>query len=150
MKTCILLYTGELQESSAEAFYAVRGAHKVRTARFVRRAIAEEVAASQDAAAVEDGQDSAAASAATPSARLLQQAAVITEPTCRARWLTERMARDATPSPHVGAAPFIGGNLETPGVLEAMLRARAPDQELIFLSVGDTRDHRRAQKDPVR
>ena len=44
--------------------------------------------------------------------------------------------------------PFRGGDFETPGVFEAALAARAPDKELIFLSVGDTRDHRRAQKDP--
>jgi len=32
--------------------------------------------------------------------------------------------------------------------MEAALAARAPDKELIFLSVGDTRDHRREFKDP--
>ena len=33
-------------------------------------------------------------------------------------------------------------------MLEAALAHRAPDKELIFLSVGDTRDHRRVNKDP--
>lgn len=47
------------------------------------------------------------------------------------------------------AARFAGGDLERPGVLEAALAARAPAKELIFLSVGDTRDHRRQYKDPA-
>ena len=34
-------------------------------------------------------------------------------------------------------------------MLDAALRARAPAGELIFLSVGDTRDHRREIKDPA-
>ena len=33
--------------------------------------------------------------------------------------------------------------------MEAALAARAPAKELIFLSVGDTRDHRRMGKDPA-
>ena len=44
--------------------------------------------------------------------------------------------------------PFTGGDLEQPGVFEAALAARAPAKEVIFLSVGDTRDHRRQYKDP--
>ena len=42
-----------------------------------------------------------------------------------------------------------GGDLEAPGVLEAALSARAPDGELVFMAVGDTRDHRRQTKDPA-
>ena len=49
-----------------------------------------------------------------------------------------------------GATAFAGGDLEKPGVLEAALAARASkSRELIFLSVGDTRDHRRQYKDPA-
>lgn len=49
---------------------------------------------------------------------------------------------------HAGTA-FAGGDLEHAGVFEAALAARAsPTRELIFLSVGDTRDHRRQYKDP--
>jgi hypothetical protein len=48
-----------------------------------------------------------------------------------------------------GNSPFEGGDIEQPGVLEAALAARAPNRELIFLSVGDTRDHRRQYKDPA-
>ena len=59
-------------------------------------------------------------------------------------------APSALPSAHPEPLPFAGGNLEAPGVLEAALEARAPAKELIFLSVGDTRDHRREIKDPVR
>ena len=45
---------------------------------------------------------------------------------------------------------FAGGNLETVGVLDAFLHARAsPNREIVFLSVGDTRDHRRQYKDPA-
>ena len=33
--------------------------------------------------------------------------------------------------------------------MEAALNARAPSKELVFLSVGDTRDHRRMNKDPA-
>jgi type II secretory pathway pseudopilin PulG len=47
-----------------------------------------------------------------------------------------------------GARPIAGGDLERPGVLEAAFAARSVERELIFLSVGDTRDHRRASKDP--
>ena len=44
---------------------------------------------------------------------------------------------------------FGGGDFETPGVFEAALQVRAPERELVFLSVGDTRDHRRQYKDPA-
>ena len=50
---------------------------------------------------------------------------------------------------HFGSSPFAGGDLEQPGVLESALAARSPNKELIFLSVGDTRDHRRQYKDPA-
>ena len=53
------------------------------------------------------------------------------------------------PSRHAMPAPFAGGDLEEPGVMEAALKARAPSKELVFLSVGDTRDHRRMNKDPA-
>ncbi|KAK3275440.1 hypothetical protein CYMTET_16434 [Cymbomonas tetramitiformis] len=45
--------------------------------------------------------------------------------------------------------PFPGGDLESPGVWEKALATRAPGKELILMAVGDTRDHRRAQKDPA-
>lgn len=54
----------------------------------------------------------------------------------------------ADPSP-TGSRPIPGGDLESPGVLEASFAARSVGGELIFLSVGDTRDHRRAAKDPA-
>uniref|UniRef100_A0A7S3TJN7 Nucleotide-diphospho-sugar transferase domain-containing protein n=1 Tax=Emiliania huxleyi TaxID=2903 RepID=A0A7S3TJN7_EMIHU len=48
---------------------------------------------------------------------------------------------------------FAGGDLEAPGVLEEFLSARSRVtpyyKHLIFLSVGDTRDHRRQSKDPA-
>ena len=48
------------------------------------------------------------------------------------------------------ASPFPGGDLEQPGVLEKALSTRASStREIIFLSVGDTRDHRRQYKDPA-
>ena len=50
---------------------------------------------------------------------------------------------------HTPPSSFVGGDLEQPGVFEAALAARAPSKELIFLSVGDTRDHRRQYKDPA-
>ena len=80
-------------------------------------------------------------------------AAAFTNPQCREEWLARRRrdaAPSALPSAHPEPLPFAGGNLEAPGVLEAALEARAPAKELIFLSVGDTRDHRREIKDPVR
>ena len=73
-------------------------------------------------------------------------------PKCRDEWLARRRrdaAFSALPPAHPEPLPFAGGNLEVPGVLEAALQARAPAKELIFLSVGDTRDHRREIKDPV-
>ena len=50
-----------------------------------------------------------------------------------------------------GVSPFPGGNLESSGVLESFLSARgtAETKEIVFLSVGDTRDHRRQYKDPA-
>ena len=63
-------------------------------------------------------------------------------PACAARSYGE-------PSRHAMPAPFAGGDLEEPGVMEAALNARAPSKELVFLSVGDTRDHRRMNKDPA-
>ena len=60
-------------------------------------------------------------------------------------------ASDASPSlsgPFGQPVPFHGGDLEVRGVFEAALAARAPRKELIFLCVGDTRDHRRMHKDP--
>jgi len=49
-----------------------------------------------------------------------------------------------------GPRAFPGGDLEQPGVFESLLSARASaSKELIFLSVGDTRDHRRQYKDPA-
>ena len=63
-------------------------------------------------------------------------------PACAARSYGE-------PSRHAMPAPFAGGDLEEPGVMEAALNARAPNKELVFLSVGDTRDHRRMNKDPA-
>ena len=80
-------------------------------------------------------------------------AAAFTNPQCREEWLARRRrdaAPSALPSAHPEPLPFAGGNLVVPGVLEAALEARAPAKELIFLSVGDTRDHRREIKDPVR
>ena len=46
---------------------------------------------------------------------------------------------------------FYGGNLEHPGVLDNFLQKRADpiSRNLVFLSVGDTRDHRRQYKDPA-
>ena len=41
---------------------------------------------------------------------------------------------------------FAGGDLEHAGVLEKALAARAPTRELVFISVADTRDHRRQHK----
>ena len=80
-------------------------------------------------------------------------AAAFTNPQCREEWLARRRrdaAPSALPSAHPEPLPFAGGSLSVPGVLEAALEARAPAKELIFLSVGDTRDHRREIKDPVR
>ena len=51
-------------------------------------------------------------------------------PACAARSYGE-------PSRHAMPAPFAGGDLEEPGVMEAALNARAPNKELVFLSVGD-------------
>jgi hypothetical protein len=49
-----------------------------------------------------------------------------------------------------GPRAFPGGDLEQPGVFEAFLASRASaTRELIFLSVGDTRDHRRQYKAPA-
>ena len=48
-----------------------------------------------------------------------------------------------------GAEPFAGGDIEHHPTFAAALAARAPERELVFLSVGDTRDHRRQYKDPV-
>ena len=48
-----------------------------------------------------------------------------------------------------GATRFAGGDLEHPGVLREFLHARAPDKNLVFISVADTRDHRRQHKDPA-
>ena len=49
----------------------------------------------------------------------------------------------------VAASAFAGGDLESSGIFERALAARASaSRELIFLSVGDTRDHRRQYKDP--
>ena len=62
---------------------------------------------------------------------------------------TRRASPVEDPSRHAQPQPFIGGDLEQPGVIEAALAARAPSKELIFLSVGDTRDHRRQYKDPA-
>ena len=50
---------------------------------------------------------------------------------------------------HAAPSAYVGGDLEQPGVFEAALAARAPAKEVIFLSVGDTRDHRRQYKDPA-
>ena len=81
---------------------------------------------------------------------LSEAAKVITSRNCRRQWLSQ--ARAAAAAATSGASsiplPFAGGDLEVPGVFEAALKARAPDKELIFLSVGDTRDHRRQYKDP--
>ena len=44
---------------------------------------------------------------------------------------------------------FGGGDLEDSGVFESALAARAPQRELIFLCMADTRDHRRQFKDPA-
>jgi hypothetical protein len=78
-------------------------------------------------------------------------AAAFRNPQCRDEWLERRHRAASSPfSPaHPEPMPFAGGNLAEPGVLEAALEARAPGKELIFLSVGDTRDHRREIKDPV-
>ena len=81
-----------------------------------------------------------------PDAATLAAASVITNPMCRDAWLEQ--ARRSAPGADT-PLPFAGGNLEQPGVLEAALQARAPAKELIFLSVGDTRDHRREIKDPA-
>ena len=88
---------------------------------------------------------SAALAALSPAVRVAT-ASVITNPTCRDAWLEQ--ARRSPPGADT-PLPFAGGNLEQPGVLEAALQARAPAKELIFLSVGDTRDHRREIKDPA-
>ena len=77
-------------------------------------------------------------------------AAAFASPQCRDKWLARRRREAGGPPPaHPEPLPFAGGNLAEPGVLEAALQARAPAKELIFLSVGDTRDHRREIKDPV-
>jgi len=62
---------------------------------------------------------------------------------CAARM---RTAATADSPDDNGPKPIPGGDLETPGVLEAAFSARSAGKELIFLSVGDTRDHRRAGK----
>jgi hypothetical protein len=54
--------------------------------------------------------------------------------------------------PGSGVTTLIPGvDLEEPGALEAMLaaRARGSDKEIMLLAVGDTRDHRRVDKDPA-
>ena len=49
-----------------------------------------------------------------------------------------------------GPRAFLGGDLEHPGIFESFLLSRGSvTKELIFLSVGDTRDHRRQYKDPA-
>lgn len=65
---------------------------------------------------------------------------------CASEWRSE-WGRRAPPG---GQSPrwHLGGDLESPGVFESFFESRAPDQELVFLSVGDTRDHRREHKDP--
>ena len=45
--------------------------------------------------------------------------------------------------------PFAGGDLEVSATLDGFLKARAPQRTLIFVSVADTRDHRRQHKDPA-
>jgi len=64
---------------------------------------------------------------------------------CQPAWPVNAPVEFAGGNPH----PFAGADLEHPGALEAAFAARAPAGELIFLSVGDTRDHRRQHKDPA-
>ena len=119
---------------------------------FVERRTKAATGAAALAAAAKAPAAAAAAAVAAPTVSsadeaLSRAAAVITSPTCRARWLNEAHAAAAASSSSP-PLPFAGGDLEAPGVLEAAMAARAPDKELIFLSVGDTRDHRRQYKDP--
>jgi hypothetical protein len=104
------------------------------------------------ATGTDEGQEATVAPAVVMSdhdKHILRAAAVINSPTCKANWLAEqRAAVSLPPSPYGTPLPYAGGDLEMPGVMEAALAARAPDRELIFLSVGDTRDHRRQYKDP--
>ena len=60
------------------------------------------------------------------------------------------MLPDASGCHSSAASSFAGGDLEQAGVLEQALAVRSSTaRELIFLSVGDTRDHRRQHKDPA-
>ena len=139
------LAPGHKAPSPSSQFFAERRAQQK------KGSLAAAVAATmRGAAAAGLGTASVSSSAAAEdNAELRRSAAVITNPTCRARWLEERRAAAALPeTPHVAPLPFAGGDLEAPGVFEAALAARAPGKELIFLSVGDTRDHRRQYKDP--
>lgn len=75
--------------------------------------------------------------------------ATMQTPKCFALW-RDRVSNAAGGAERQGAAmPILGGDLEEPGVLEKAFASRGPAGELVFLSVGDTRDHRRADKDPA-
>ena len=66
--------------------------------------------------------------------------------------VTGSAPQDAAPAPRIDAIEAIENvDLEAPGALEKALaaRARASDKELMVLAVGDTRDHRRMNKDPA-
>ena len=127
------------QSSPTRQFFAQRRAQQSGSSSTARAATAATVATAIDSAPA----------VSSAEAALLRSATVITSPTCRASWLKEQRAAAALPaSPHTRPLPFAGGDLEAPGVLEAALAARAPDKDIIFLSVGDTRDHRRQYKDP--
>lgn len=87
--------------------------------------------------------------AVSPRVSVLQAAAARIPPgRCRDSWLSRALS-DVSNRPRGVPLPYEGGNLEDPGVMEAMLEARAVGKELIFLAVGDTKDHRRATKDPA-
>ncbi|KAL1527736.1 hypothetical protein AB1Y20_009121 [Prymnesium parvum] len=136
---------GERTDSSA-AFYSSRASPGLFKRRGEHRHLATqlEVLRKHDEAPLEQRLD-----APPPEvSRLEAAAAQIRSGACREAWLA-RVRAEGGRRAHGVPLPFAGGDLEEPGVLEAMLAARAPDKELIFLSVGDTKDHRRATKDPA-
>ena len=147
-------------KSSERGFYAERRAQwRRRSAKAKRRQQAAENTAFAAAASgnldqgkeilVEQSTSATSSSLSATAAEALQRAAaVITSRRCRAEWLREQQADATVPRAHPAPLPFAGGDLELSGVMEAALAARAPGKELIFLSVGDTRDHRREFKDP--
>ena len=151
---------GDNSAPTPDAFYRQRGNQQRRKSRQAWQALKRLTRAAeleqqdtkltaQEAVPPTPAIEASAVAAVSPAVAALQKAAlVIPEGRCREAWLRQATVSSAQSSRSV-PLPYAGGNLEHPGVMEAMLAARAPDKELIFLSVGDTRDHRRAQKDPV-